>query len=367
MSDTSMEITPSPDAGSPTAPSLRAVAAVPLREELCRLIEALEPRVQLVRDHELVPPMRGPADWSGDPSFRRTPAQQERYERMVDSAEALFGIPDVEPAALARTVAANPRLRWVMTTAAGGGAQVRAAQLAPEALERIVFSTTAGVHGAALAEFAVFGILAGAKDLPRLQRDQTAREWPSARWEMRHLDELTVLVVGLGGIGSACAERFHALGARVWGTTRSGEPVAGVDRLVPLDELADAVAQADAVVVTLPGTEQTHHLIDARIFAAARPGLLLASVGRGSVIDERALLAALDDGTVAFAALDVFEVEPLPRESPLWSHPRVLVSPHTAALSSREEERIARRFASDATRLLDGAPMHAVVDTVEFY
>ena len=127
------------------------------------------------------------------------------------------------------------------------------------------------------------------------------------------------------------------------------------------------MAHVDAIVVTLPGTDQTHHLIDAEILRAARPGVILASVGRGTVIDETALLAALEDGTVSFAAMDVFEVEPLPADSPLWAHPRVLVSPHTAALSSREEERIARRFAEDATRLLDGVPMRAVVDTVEFY
>lgn len=346
--------------------SLRAVAAVPLREELCRLIERLEPRVEMVREPDLLPPMRGPADWSGDPAFRRTPAEQRRFEELVDSADALFGIPDVDPAALARTVAANPRLRWVMTTAAGGGAQVREAGLAPEALQRVVFSTSAGVHGGALAEFAVFGVLAGAKDLPRLRADQDARTWP-LRWQMHQLDEMTVLIVGLGGIGSACARRFAALGATVWGTTRSGEPVEAVDRLVPLEELPSVIAEVDAVVVTLPGTTQTHHLIGAALLSRARPGLILASVGRGSVIDEAALLRALDDGTVSFAALDVFEVEPLAQDSPLWSHPRVLVSPHTAALDSREEERIARRFAADATRLLDGAALHAVVDTVEFY
>ncbi len=346
--------------------SLRVVVAVALREELCRLIEHLEPRLELVRDHELLPPMRGPADWSGDPAFARTRAQQKRFEEMVDSADALFGIPDSSPSALARAADANPRLRWVMTMAAGGGAQVRAAQLPADVLQRITFTTSAGVHGASLAEFAVFGVLAGAKNLPRLNADQLKRVWPD-RWEMRQLDEMTVLIVGLGGIGAACASRFHALGARVWGTTRSGQPVEGVDRLVPLDELDAAIADADAVVVTLPSTTQTHHLIDARLLAAARPGLILVSIGRGSVIDERALVSALDDGTVGFAALDVFEEEPLPLTSPLWRHPKVLVSPHTAALSSREEERIARRFAADATRLLDGEPMRAVVDTVEFY
>ncbi|ALX67328.1 D-2-hydroxyacid dehydrogenase [Microbacterium sp. XT11] len=349
-----------------TQDRLRAVAAVPLAEDLCRLIEELEPRVEMVRDHSLMRPMRGPADWSGDPDHVRTPEQQAAFDAMVDSADALFGIPDVDPAALARTVAANPRLRWVMTTAAGGGSQVKAAGLDRADLDRIVFTTSAGVHGGPLAEFAVFGILAGAKGLPRLLDDQRARTWPE-RWEMRQIDEMTVLVVGLGGIGAECARRFHALGARVWGTTRSGEPVEGVDRLVPLDELVDAVREVDAVVVTLPGTDQTHHLVGAEVFDAIKPGAVLASVGRGTVIDESALLAALDDGRVSFAALDVFEVEPLPQDSALWTHPRVLVSPHTAALSSKEEERIARRFAENAARLLDGLPLRSVVDTVEFY
>ncbi len=345
---------------------LRAVVAVPLSEEHCRLIEELEPRVEVVRDHSLVHPMRGPADWSGDPAHVRTAAEQAAFDELVDSADALFGIPDVDPAALARTVAANPRLRWVMTTAAGGGGQVKAADLDAEALERIVFTTSAGVHGGPLAEFAVFGVFAGAKNLPRLAADQAARAWPD-RWEMRQIDELTVLVVGLGGIGAECARRFHALGARVWGTTRTGAPVEGVDRLVPLDELVDAVADVDAIVVTLPGTEQTHHLVGADVLAAVKPGVIIASVGRGTVIDEVALLGALNDGRVSFAALDVCEVEPLPESSPLWSHPRVLVSPHTAALNSKEEERIARRFAESASNLLDGRPLRAVVDTVEFY
>lgn len=345
---------------------VRAVVAVPLAEELCGLIEELEPRLDVIRDASLVPPMRGPADWSGDPSFTRTPAQQRAFDDLVDSADVLFGIPDVDPRALARTVAANPRLRWVMTTAAGGGSTVKAADLDRADLDRIVFTTSAGVHGGTLAEFALFAVLAGAKNLPRLLADQRERTWPE-RWEMRQIDEMTVLVVGLGGIGAECARRFHALGARVWGTSRSGRPVEGVDRLIALDEFVDAVGEVDAIVVTLPGTEQTRHLIGEEVLRAVKPGVVLTNVGRGSVVDEAALLAALDDDRIGFAGLDVFEEEPLPADSPLWAHPRVLVSPHTAALSSREEERIARRFAENATRLLEGRDLRAVVDTVEFY
>ncbi|MFJ2370550.1 D-2-hydroxyacid dehydrogenase [Microbacterium sp. NPDC087665] len=330
------------------------------------MIEDLEPRLEVIRDHSLEHPARWPADWPGDPDHVRTPQQQQAFDAMVDSADVLFGIPDVDADALARTVAANPRLRWVMTTAAGGGAQVKAAELPRADLDRLVFTTSAGVHGGPLAEFAVFAVLAGAKGLPRLLADQRSRTWPD-RWEMQQIDEMTVLVVGLGGIGAECARRFHALGAQVWGTTRSGQPVDGVDRLIPLDDLIDAVAQVDAIVVTLPGTAQTHHLIGRDVLAAVKPGVIVTNVGRGTVIDESALLDALDDERVAFAGLDVFEQEPLDDASPLWTHPRVLVSPHTAALSSKEEERIARRFAENATRLLDGRPLTAVVDTVEFY
>jgi len=351
---------------SETVRKTRVAVVVPLSEEHCQLIERLEPRLEVVRAHELYHPMRGPADWSGDPGHARTPEQQAAFDELADSAEFLFGIPDVDAGALARTVAANPALTWVHTTAAGGGSQVKAADLPAEALERIVFTTSAGVHGGPLAEFAVFGVLAGAKSLPRLLDQQRRREW-SDRWEMKQLDEMTVLVVGLGGIGAECARRFKALGATVWGTTRSGEPVEGVDRLIPVEELVQAAAEADALVVTLPGTEQTHHLVGHEVLGNIKPGAIVSNVGRGTVIDEEALLAALDSGRVSFAALDVFEVEPLPAGSPLWDREDVLVSPHTAALNSKEEERIARLFAQNATRLLDGRELRNVVNTVEFY
>ncbi|WP_369047288.1 D-2-hydroxyacid dehydrogenase [Sinomonas sp. P10A9] len=351
---------------SETTGSVRAVVAVPLSEEHCRLIEALEPRLEVVRDHGLYRPMRGPADWSGDPDRVRTSQEQAAFEALVDSADFLFGIPDVDPAALHRAVASNPGLRWVHTTAAGGGSQVKAAGLPEEALQRVAFTTSAGMHGGPLAEFAVFGVLAGAKSLPRLIAQQRGRVWTD-RWEMKQLEEMTVLVVGLGGIGAECARRFKALGATVWGTTRSGEPVDGVDRLVPVDELARAAAEADALVVTLPGTEHTHHLVGHEVLGSIKPGAIVVNVGRGTVIDESALVPALESGRVSFAALDVFEVEPLPADSPLWGRDDVLISPHTAALNSQEEERIARLFAANASRLLDGEAMRNVVNTVEFY
>lgn len=345
---------------------LRVVVAAPLDPELADLIVEREPRIDLVVDQSLLPPMRHPADFSGDPAFTRSAEQQAAFEAAIDTADALYGIPDVDPAALARAVRANPRLRWVHTMAAGGGGQVRAAGLTADELGRVAFTTSAGVHGDALAEFAVFGVLAGAKHLPRLLEQQRGRVW-SGRWMMPQLSDQTALVLGLGGIGRAVAARLAALGMTVIGTSRSGATAPGVARTVHPDRLADVLGGVDAVVATLPGTDATHHMIDADFLAGLRPGATVVNVGRGTVIDESALLRALDDGSVGFAALDVFEVEPLPAESPLWVHPRVLVSPHTAALTAGEERRIAELFARNAGRLLDGTPLENRVDTVEFY
>jgi phosphoglycerate dehydrogenase-like enzyme len=345
---------------------LRVVVATPLAEEHCKLIERLEPRVELVRDQSLYPPMRHPADFSGDPSFRRTPTQQQAFEAMLDSAEALYGIPDVDPVALKRTVDADPALRWVHTMAAGGGGQVQAAGLTEEQLRGIVFTTSAGVHGGPLAEFAVFGVLAGAKDLPRLITQQRDRSW-TGRWEMRQLSEMTVLVVGLGGIGQEVAQKLSALGATIIGTSRRGRPTQHVDRLIQVGDIASTVPEVDAIVLTLPGTAATEKLIGTDALAAVKPGMILVNVGRGTVVDEDALLPALRDGRIGFAALDVFATEPLPEDSPLWGEPNVLVSPHTAALNAAEDRLIAELFAANATRFLDGDELTNRVDTVDFY
>lgn len=345
---------------------LRVVIAADLSEALCQELDQVDSRVEVVRDHDLYRPMRWAADWGGDPAHERTPEQQAAFDEMVDSADVLFSIPDTDAGALERTVRANQNLRWVQIMAAGGGAQVKAAGLDEEELGRVAFTTSAGVHGSTLAEFAVFGILAGAKELPRLQEAQAKHFWDD-RWEMRHLDEMTVLVVGLGGIGKAVATRLSAFGAQVWGTSRSGRPVEGVDRLVTMEELPAAVGEVDAIVITLPGTAQTEHLLGEELLQKVKPGVIVTNVGRGTVIDEVALLSALDDGRVSYAALDVFEVEPLASESPLWDHPRVLVSPHTAALSQQEDARIVRLFADNLKRFLAEEPLRNVVDTVEFY
>lgn len=345
---------------------LRVVAATPISEELIELVMQREPRVDFVRDQALLPPMRHPGDHAGDPEFTRTAEQQARFDELVDSADALYGLPSERPDELRRTADANPNLRWVQTMAAGGGAQVRAAKLSDEQLGRVAFTSSAGVHGEPLAEFSVFGLLAGAKLLPRLLERQSRREW-APRFTMSLISEQRILVIGLGGIGKVTAQKLSALGATVIGTSRREVTVPGVDEIVHPDDLVDVVGSVDGVVVTLPGTAATERLLGERFFAAVKPGTTLVNVGRGTVIDEPALIRALDHGRIGFAALDVVASEPLDAASPLWTHPGVLISPHTAALNPAEDRLIAELFARNATRLLDGEPLINRVDTVEFY
>ncbi len=349
-----------------TTGQVRVALATPLDEDLCAYIEGAEPQIQLIRDQSLLPPMRWAADHGGDPAFARSPEQEAAFENLLSSAEVWYGIPGESPAALAAALRRSPRLRWVQTMAAGGGGQVRSAHLTSEELARVTFTTSAGVHGSPLAEFAVFGVLAGAKSLPRLLDQKQRKEW-SGRWCMQQIDEMTVVVAGLGGIGRQIATRLRALGATVIGAGREGAEVPEVSEVVGLDDLASVFSSADALVLALPGTAFTQDLISAQVLEGAKPGLIVVNVGRGTVIDERALIAALDSGHVGFAALDVFAEEPLAQESPLWEHPNVLVSPHTAALNASEDRRIAELFVENCRRYLAGDPLLNVVNVVEFY
>lgn len=356
---------PSPEPVSvpePLSARPRVVIATPLALEHVELLRRLEPRLDIVHD----PALAGPPSDNWMEHYERPPELQAAYEAYVDSAEVLYGVPDQSGRALARTVAANPGLRWVHTIPAGGGQQVRAARLSRDDLERIVFTTSAGVHAEPLAEFAVFGVLAGAKLLPWLLAEQAAHRWAERR-VMPIARDMTVAVVGLGAIGRLTAQKLDALGYTVVGVHRRQVEAPGVQRIHGVDELPAVVAQADAVVLALPGTEQTRELFSAEVLAAVKPGITVVNVGRGTTVDEPALVAALQDGRVGLAVLDVTFVEPLPPESPLWDLPNVVLAPHTAAISPHEPRLIAELFADNARRLLDGVEPRNRVDTVEFY
>jgi phosphoglycerate dehydrogenase-like enzyme len=341
--------------------------AVPLEAELVDRIRAVDPSVTVLYEPDLLPPERFPADHSGDPGFKRTPGQDERYWAMLNRAEVLYGLPNESPAGLARIARENPRLQWVHAMAAGAGGAVKASGLDQETLSKFRVTTSAGVHALPLAEFAALGILNGFKRSAELAQDQAAKVWPELRTPTRLVSGSTLVVTGLGEIGLETARIARALGMKVSGTKRTVEPIEGIEEVSDNDGLAGLLATADAVVNTLPGTPYTEKLFSREVFAAMKPGTVFVNVGRGTVVDEDALLEALNNGQVSYACLDVFAVEPLPQDSPLWSHPKVLVSPHTSALSAAENRLISERFCSNLRTFLDGGDLPHLVDPVHFY
>jgi phosphoglycerate dehydrogenase-like enzyme len=346
----------------------QVLIASPLEAELAARVQAADPRAEVLFAPELLPPARYPADHRGDPDFRRDAAAEARWRGLLGRAEVLFGIPGDSAEALAELVNGLPGLRWVHATSAGAGEQVRRAGLAPEALERVAVTTSSGVHAVPLAEFAILGLLAVAKDLPRLVADQRAKAWPEVREPFRELRGQTLFLVGLGEIGREVARLGKALGMRTVGFRRTeGPPPEFVDEVHGPDRLAELAGRADAMVVSLPLTEQTAGLVDRATIGRLPPGCIFVNVGRGGVVDEPALIDALRDRRIAGAALDVFATEPLPADSPLWTLPNVLVTPHSAALSARENERIVELFCENLRRYLDGRPLRNVVEPGVYY
>jgi len=331
--------------------------ASPLPVALGERVAAADPRLRVHHDPTLLPPARWPADHAGDPAWRRDPAREGEWQALLARAEALYGVPDESPDGFRAILAACPRLRFIQATSAGAGQQVRAAGLVGE-LDRVAIATAAGVHAAPLAEFALFGLLAFSRDVLGLERDRASRTWPSHRTPHRELRGQSVLVLGLGGIGREVARLADGFGMHVLGVRHgAGEPVPHVAEQHPTSALGDLLPRVDAVVVTLPLTDETECLLDAGMLERLKPGAVVVNVGRGAVIDEAALVDALRGGRVGGAALDVFATEPLPPDSPLWTLPNVLISPHSAAVSPYEDDRIADLFVENLRRLLADEPI----------
>ena len=340
--------------------------AVPLERELVSKILTVDPRISLWYEPDLLPATRYRGDHRGRDGFTRTAEGEARWRAMLERCEVLFGIPGDSPDGLAAAIRANPGLRWVQATAAGAGEQVRAAKLTSEELAQVTVTSSSGVHAGPLAEFCMLGLLTFVKDLPRLQADQRARSWD--HYPMAELRGLTLLVVGLGKIGLEVARLAKSFGMRVIGINRTGESDScDVEETHDLSALSDLVAIADTVVISLPLTDETRGLIDADAIAAMKPTAIVVNVGRGGVIDEDALTEALHQRRIAGAALDVYATEPLPAQSALWELPNVLLSPHTAALSVHENERIVTLFAENLRRYLRHEELLSRVNTEGFY
>lgn len=276
----------------------------------------------------------------------------------LSNVEVAFLSSDIWPnriRGISVSVLKAPRLKWMQTFSAGVDNPFFG-----QLLQRGVRLTTAsGATASPIAQTVVLYMLALSRDMRTWMRKQDRREW--LQHPVEELDGGRLLVVGMGPIGEEVARLGVALGMEVTGvrrTPRGDEPC----HTITLEEMHDALATADWVVLALPLTADTRGMFDAATFARMKRGARFINVGRGELVNEAALVDSLQAGHISGAGLDVFEVEPLPPDSPLWDMENVIVTPHNSGTSSRSLGRVVRIFLDNLRRYVDNQPLRNLVE-----
>jgi len=298
----------------------------------------------------------------------RSEFPEHTFNRADTDEETLAAIGPADVAFSSRITAAHlaaaPRLRWIHSPAAGVGAM-----LFPEMIASpVIMTNSRGNSSVTIAEHVIAVTLALLRDLPLAWRRQTECVWAQNEFDagvsIRTLRSARVLVIGLGSIGAETAKLASAFGAEVVGLRRrpAGKPVAGVNAVFGPDALARELSRADVVVVAAPQTKETWHLLGDREFAAMKEDAILVNVSRGKLVDESALVRALETGRLRGAALDVFEHEPPDPANPLWGRDDVLITPHVSGFHAGYWPEATRLFAENLRRFVTGQPLTNLVD-----
>lgn len=328
---------------------VRVLSTIAFPEELLARLRAVSPRL-LIEQHTV----------RGDEHLGDLYAEVE----VLYTARAL---PQPEQA---------PRLRWVQLHFAGTDHLIHHPLFTRT---DVAFTTVSGIHAPVIAEYVFASILAWRHQLPRLLAYQARAEWPQDRWEkfaVRELRGATLGIVGYGSLGREVARIGQAFGLRVLALKRGprredtgytlsglGDPDGRIpERFYQPHELRSMLAECDVVVLTVPLTEETRGLIGEAELRAMKPTAYLVNVARGEVVDEAALVRALEAGWIGGAGLDVFAQEPLPPASPLWRLPNVILSPHVSGFTAHYDEHAADLFAANLRRYLAGEPLLNLVD-----
>lgn len=264
-----------------------------------------------------------------------------------------------------------PHLRWIALPSAGADHVLRAGLVRPGGP---IVTTANGVHSVPIGEFVFSMLLAWLRHWPQIVEAQRTSTWPPRpEWRQlsgRELYGNTLLVIGLGAIGRYVARLGRGFGMHVIATRRtahSGATDPDANELLPMSRLHDALSRADFVVVSVPATPETHHLIGAAELRAMQPSAFLVNIARGTIIDEPALIEALRAGQLGGAGLDVVEHEPLAPDSPLWTMPNVIISPHISGSTDQYSRRFTDLFLDNLARYRTGQPMRNVVDPTRGY
>ena len=276
-------------------------------------------------------------------------------------ADAAFGGFSAER--LRAVLVGMPKLRWVHTFSAGVDRHVP--ELAP--YERVFLTNNTGAYDVPIAEHVIAMMFAAAKRVPEHIAAQGRHEWQR---EVPHAEirDATLVILGLGSIGGELARLASGLGMRVIGIRRdAGRPAPGVGRIVPPDRFAEVAREADYLAVTAALTPQTRGMVSGEILRALKPTAWVINIARGPIVDEAALAAALAERRIGGAALDVFETEPLPASSPLWSLDNAILTPHVSNSSPRVRERSLALVTENVRRFKAGEPLLNLVDRAVGY
>lgn len=267
-------------------------------------------------------------------------------------AQVLVGPPQL----IANLVPHLPALRWVQSTWAGVAPVLEAIASHPN--QAIQLTAAKGLFGPRMAEYVFGWLLTLERRLLDYHEQQRRGTWAQLPWA--DLQGKTMLLLGTGSIGAHIAGVARAFGMRTLGVSRRGDAVTGIDRVYPVDRLTGVLGDADYLVASLPDTPGTRGLLDAKAFRAMRDDAILINVGRGTLIEEQALIDALGRGALRAAVLDVFAEEPLPSAHPFWRTEGLYLTPHIAAVTP--EDGITTLFADNLRRYLEGQPLAGQVD-----
>lgn len=336
-----------------------------LEEEFVAQIRNVDERINVVYEPSLIAPPRYVADHNGEASFERTVAQENRWRELLNEADILFDFDHSHRNDLPELA---PNVEWIQFSSSGIGVFIKTANYA-ERMPSTVFTTASGVHAQPLAEFCLLVMLMFTRKLERMRTFQNAKVWE--RYTGTDLKGSTLTLVGVGRVGSKIAEFGKAMGMKVIGVVRDVEnrdpAKLHVDKLHPTRDLLAVLPQTNYLVLIAPHTPETENMIGKNELAALPQGAVLINIARGALIVENELIAALKSGHLAGAGLDVFATEPLPEDSPFWTMPNVLVSPHSASTSDKENSLITDLFCENIKRYLNGKPLLNVLDPEKMY
>ena len=289
-----------------------------------------------------------------DPSAVRTAFPQVTVRDAKDVADAIKQCADCDVlVAMAHEVTDElithmPRLGYICAMSAGTERLDTLQALKPD----VRVSSGRGIHGPQMSELAFLAMITLSREFPRMQRNQQSHVWE--RWPQKLLWGKTAVLVGIGPIAEELAVRCVAFGLHVIGVSDARTAAPHFEKILPRSRLPEAAAAADFLIVLVPLSAQTRHMIDDGVLGAMKQTGILINLARGPVVDEKALIQRLKDGRIAGAALDVFEVEPLPSDSPLWDMPNVIVTPRIGGMSDVYAEQVLPLVVHNLRCFLDG-------------